>query len=677
MSAVLYSSSLNRGQIKLLRLHPGGSAEPVCSDLFTVSLDKKPDYQALSYVWGDPDITKPITLCNQTHLVTINLESALRHLRYETADRIIWVDAVCINQGDVSERNEQVNQMGRIYSQAHEVVVWLGNGSDETEAAIDAIEALGTDESLHWVAPRRPYYSGKSYIVALLNLLNCPWWHRIWTVQEFVLAKSLTFVCGKRSMAGDMITNIGLSFTNHGHTCCPVLGTNTPAVAMISAALQLTMFRNSRRTAVVLGQAQQIKIETTALQEQIQQTETIMIVREQAKQKKIGQVNKKVKQLLRMQIDAREFANAKGHGRGGKFGNSADAPNLPYNLLAHLHSHQTRQCHDARDRVYGFLGLGFGSSENLLRAEYNLDILQVYAKFAFRVILQQKNLDIFSHLQSRRIPSECPTWAPDWRQVPDFRSAHMISMRFPYLSKFDACRSSFRDTTVFSDRVLCLDGVVIDSIVHTGSDTSTGDRWSRIQDWWTLLDLHKHPNRVYVGGGDRKDAYCRTILSYASDLYDRSQPVPSWLPAYVHRKAEVDFRKEFRHPPVSMGCVQRLIKAVTDWHGERRPSAQYVPSHELDTRIAHAVYMRRLIVSEKGYIGVAPIESRVGDKICILFGGRLPLIIRETAEPVEIDGVQHVSHTMVGESHVHGLMYGEGIDMLDRGEATLQKFFLV
>lgn len=73
--------------------------------MFPSTMDECPPYEALSYVWGDPDITVPIQLHGSGHKVTRNLELALRYIRLGDRERVMWVDALCINQTDISEKN--------------------------------------------------------------------------------------------------------------------------------------------------------------------------------------------------------------------------------------------------------------------------------------------------------------------------------------------------------------------------------------------------------------------------------------------------------------------------------------------------------------------------------------------------------------------------------------------
>ena len=87
--------------------------------------------------------------------------------------------------------------------------------------------------------------------------------------------------------------------------------------------------------------------------------------------------------------------------------------------------------------------------------------------------------------------------------------------------------------------------------------------------------------------------------------------------------------------------------------------------------------MRRLVISEKRYLGLVPMDTQPGDQICILCGGRVPFIPRETGEQMEIDGVDHKCHILLGDSYVHGLMQGEAAEMIERRQVHLQNFYLV
>jgi hypothetical protein len=166
--------------IRLLRLMPNEdeNADIQC-ELFEYSLHDSCGrthlYDALSYVWGNPDETLPIFIHEYSFNVTVNLHAALSHLRNHSIERILWVDAICIHQADWKEKEHQIQSMAKIYGQASRVVVWLGEatGDSGSDLALEAIRNAGK---------RKPdsFTMEEPVQRAVLALLQRPWFRRIW-----------------------------------------------------------------------------------------------------------------------------------------------------------------------------------------------------------------------------------------------------------------------------------------------------------------------------------------------------------------------------------------------------------------------------------------------------------------------------------------------------------------
>jgi hypothetical protein len=118
--------SMIRTPLRLLILKQGLTPDPLECELRVAELEDLPEYDALSYVWGDLQHLVTIKCCGRDFAIRQNLYSALNHLRSPVQDRILWADAICINQQDLQERGEQVAFMGRIYAAARRVLVWVG-----------------------------------------------------------------------------------------------------------------------------------------------------------------------------------------------------------------------------------------------------------------------------------------------------------------------------------------------------------------------------------------------------------------------------------------------------------------------------------------------------------------------------------------------------------------------
>ena len=157
-----------------------------------MSLGDEQGYIALSYEWGgyDPDEDKNKATVNGTQIrLTINLLGALRYLRETRQGSRFWVDALCINQNDLTERAQQVQLMSRIYQKALLVAMWISERQDDSDLAIDLIERsislirrpdleLGHAEVIGFL--ENPEY--QSHLEAFRHLCTRSYRKRLWIV---------------------------------------------------------------------------------------------------------------------------------------------------------------------------------------------------------------------------------------------------------------------------------------------------------------------------------------------------------------------------------------------------------------------------------------------------------------------------------------------------------------
>jgi len=149
--------------------------------------------------------------------VTQNLYVALKHLRRKEDNRIIWMDAICINQTpeeDDMEKGIDVARMGTIYRRASLVVIWLGPEADNSSLGIEVLRSLGKDVEYdprtQYLAPKHPFKYSSIFMVpdmdrlrskeilwlAILGLVRRDWFTRLWVYQEVKLSRSATVVVG-------------------------------------------------------------------------------------------------------------------------------------------------------------------------------------------------------------------------------------------------------------------------------------------------------------------------------------------------------------------------------------------------------------------------------------------------------------------------------------------------
>ncbi|KAH7079052.1 heterokaryon incompatibility protein-domain-containing protein [Paraphoma chrysanthemicola] len=188
------SIDLSHGrQVRVLVLRAGQSDDPLSCDLEHVNLQQGPIYEALSYTWadanGDDALSHSIQCGKDGELIAItrNCDEALRRLRKSNMDRRLWVDAICIDQSNIRERNHQVKNMIAIFRSAIRVLVYLGQEHHVLDRLIDYI---GSDTT-----GQLPEVSD------MILLFQSRWFHRVWILQEIAVAKSVLVTYGDKRMS--------------------------------------------------------------------------------------------------------------------------------------------------------------------------------------------------------------------------------------------------------------------------------------------------------------------------------------------------------------------------------------------------------------------------------------------------------------------------------------------
>lgn len=252
-----YSTPLPQGTGPLRLLTFTSAAASTSLSLSMVDAEQEPRFFAISYAWGrrvckpsfglngsvhckreahsDPLWSRPLwtnnqALCNsylrfhrscpdgyldilingQTFYVQHTVYYLLRTLRAsaEIQQRLLegeyfWLDSICVNQNDKSETKQQTSNMHEIYKAAQHVYVWTGKGCRLSERAMDFLSDFASSESPLEAAPLSPSKSllpSKSLFWPLYHLFRRPYWNRIWVVQEVLLARDATILCGDRAV---------------------------------------------------------------------------------------------------------------------------------------------------------------------------------------------------------------------------------------------------------------------------------------------------------------------------------------------------------------------------------------------------------------------------------------------------------------------------------------------
>ncbi|KAI5920639.1 heterokaryon incompatibility protein-domain-containing protein [Camillea tinctor] len=224
---------------RLLELFPGNDHAPVSYHLRVEDWTKPPEYEAVSYAWGDAN-KKALSICNGFHLMISNgLRDALTEMRYRNHARLLWVDAVCIDQANNDERGKQVSNMRSIYEGAKSVLVWLGKDVErQGERAVSAMCEIAS-ECLHLTTGRKSVdvteLKSKDELWDLLPeeilvnlqcdtpdswrslawLFSRPWFSRLWVLQEVNSNREVRVLCGSTKVCWDVVVLVASYIRHH------------------------------------------------------------------------------------------------------------------------------------------------------------------------------------------------------------------------------------------------------------------------------------------------------------------------------------------------------------------------------------------------------------------------------------------------------------------------------
>ncbi|KAI1360710.1 heterokaryon incompatibility protein-domain-containing protein [Xylaria arbuscula] len=177
---------------RILKIYPSRykTAALVCELTEEVlNSSNPPSYAAISYTWGSQAPSRRIFCHGKTLLVTENCEAILRQFRRTDKISYLWIDAICINQNVVQERNDQVAMMEDIYRLAEVVAVWLGAATDFTDEAFDYFKSLAENQY-------NLDSDTEKLVLLSKEILEQPWFTRMWTIQEVAMASpKVVYLC--------------------------------------------------------------------------------------------------------------------------------------------------------------------------------------------------------------------------------------------------------------------------------------------------------------------------------------------------------------------------------------------------------------------------------------------------------------------------------------------------
>jgi hypothetical protein len=217
---------LPKGHARFLRLG-GLSAHPLAY-LESHPLENPPPYIAISYCWDPTSARRGMFLdmksfsISETVLEVLNQVQASQHAT--GSQELLWVDQICISQVDPNEKLDQMYRMGEIYSKAEKVFIWLGPTANRSDLALANMETMLNEVvALNRATATRADVADD--VATAINedhgqlygyLFTRPWFRRLWTVQEALLARKLVVMCGYQEVDFDLLVNLAVEILTYG-----------------------------------------------------------------------------------------------------------------------------------------------------------------------------------------------------------------------------------------------------------------------------------------------------------------------------------------------------------------------------------------------------------------------------------------------------------------------------
>ncbi|KAK4442812.1 heterokaryon incompatibility protein-domain-containing protein [Podospora aff. communis PSN243] len=632
--------------IRILLL-PRGSGNILLGKLVDTKVRGGQSYEALSYVWGDPEKTHMLRLDGGKRLnITASLYHALNNLRPRSGGpgpgiRAVWADGVCINQEDEVERAQQVQIMASIYRSARQVVTYVGEPHGDIDRAVGLArtliqlarqrrrDGLPVNPVMNTFDPEGfglPSFSDKRWDT-LREFTDGRWSTRMWIVQESLLNDNMRLLWGDRELDWDLVADLSSDVILP--LCYPVHSglmdnrTDSSSAGISRVVTMQSLFRQLRKT-----------------------------------------------------------------GRG-----------MP--MLTLLEGCRDLQCTDNKDRVFALASL---ASDFRPAVDYKKNIRQVYIDTAIGLL--SSGTAVLSYAGLRRMIPQLPTWVPDWTvpsaQIPILQCRDFQASRpRTGLSSKPMCLDRHRG-------ILRVRGVTYDRIQHVTEKLQLWLYLARMERaerakaeairllklgyypgnevesylealWRTLINDTDHVKRdAHISYKDK--APCHLAQHFEAWVRPDGSISRSEAQAYL-KKYSFTGRQEIAPTDEKVYTSHQISAALPLWFHKQQnnipPNASVfkplrgppsirdnhdVPGWQFrDAILRSGNLFRKLCTTERGYLGMVPDEAREGDILVFFAGAKVPHVLRPAEVALKVKGRRWPgwSFSLVGDCYLHGLMRGE------------------
>ena len=584
----------SRKEIRLLNVKPGRRDDIICCSFEHAILSQEfsTPYETISYVWGDAKLRGSVHLHDQPTDVPLSTETVLRQMRYKDRERILWIDAICINQTDFDERNRQVAMMADIYGMTSTNLIWLGEDDDisieKANANISSVLKDMRNETSDFQELTKQIYGtwgdmlysdrGMSTDIdwsSLLRYFASPWFTRLWVVQEASLPAKSICHRGTSTRPLEDVLRVAIWAIHKAST----LPHDSDSIRGLKCAAGIAMYADH-----AYGRHE------------------ILYHR-------------------------------------GKLATTIEL------LIGTLSDYDT---HDARDHVYGMLGLyrKYMRPTELppaLVPDYRAPISKIFCDVTRLIITGAASLSALRDVRRRPKAAsmgEWASWVPQWH----FRNDKYSTLREVNISGICADANVKLDVSSLGSmndpNVLTVKGIILSTVSHT------------------TPEFTRH--RFEIEGAKAMRGLLNCACDIDSKLKLESQRDSDRLPhtlitgldGYIQRIAErrsTELYTAFRHYIFELDKFPCGLNDVSDSTPVEASNAA-----NFSQALANATFDRCIFSTLSGLLGRGPSILQIGDVVAILFGSSFPFVLR----PLNL---QHNKYEVIGYCYVYGIMEGEAV----------------
>jgi hypothetical protein len=589
-SSQFYDELPGLDHVRLIKLLPGSKNEQLQCEMETLtSIDSEDLYDALSYVWGDSTTTEGIICNGSIFQITTNLADGLRQLRYTDKPRMLWADAICINQTNDAEKSSQVRKMGDIYQAAKQVLVWLGRDNDGI--AYDAF-LLIYETNQYLKAHYKTSVSldsldickDKSRWKNVTTLFALPWFRRVWVIQETGLAKDCTFMWGRCS-------------------------------SNIAHFIELKFWENLLPQLNDLVGSTRVRLLDTFLTVHCWYTNT-----------KTWRNSTPILQYM-----------------------SQQAVTYPNTFLEVLNVGKAFLATNKRDYIYAFLGSPLARTADnrlLIEPDYQSSVADVYFDIAHTLLHHPIEapwvLSAVKHLTIADVEGvEFPSWLPRWDKA---MMVFSVGMRGAWYNAGGVNENLSQELEIRDDKSLAISGFIFDEIIWTSRTMQRKDLSLDASRW---DEECRNNNLPFI-----ETLLSDTCIAIGIPLEQLERDLSVVLAKEVGevREKEPDKAALFASFVAYRNLLSAAAKpnnARNSTNSSELDQNAHAQSYWRQTDECHN---RRLIYTKGGLLGLGPHFSQEGDICSIFFGVSVPIILRKCGgSKYNLVGDSYVNGVMHGE----------------------------